>query len=137
MIYPQNFEQKVGFDQIRELLKSYCISDMGRRFVDKIRFTSRHDVVDRLLSQAQEFMEILTLGKTFPSQDYFDLRDELERTKTPGSYIEQEALFDLKTSLGTIGDILAYFTKSDPGKYAELKSLTGQFEFPEEILLQA
>ena len=137
MIYPQNFEQKVGFDQIRELLKSYCISDMGRRFVDKIRFTSRHEVISRLLSQAQEFMEILTLGKAFPSQDYFDLRDELEHIKIPGSFIEQEALFDLKTSLGTIRDILAYFTKSEPGKYTELKNLTVQFEFPEEILFQA
>jgi len=137
MIYPQNFEQKIGFDQIREFLKTYCISDMGRQFVDKIRFTSRHDVINRLLTQAQEFMEILNLGKTFPSQDYFDLRDELSRIKTPGSFIDQEALFDLKTSLRVIGEILAYFKKTETGKFTELKTLTEQFEFPEDILRQA
>ncbi len=137
MIYPKNFEQKIGFEQIRELLTSYCISDMGARFVDKIRFTSRHDVVNRLLNQVQEFMEILTLGKTFPSQDYFDLRDELSLIKTPGSFIEQEALFDLKTSLRTIGEILDYFAKADTAKYTELRNLTEQFEFPSNVLLQA
>ncbi len=137
MIYPQNFEQKIGFDQIKELLKSYCISDMGVQFVEKIRFTSHYDVVNRLLDQAHEFMEILSLGKAFPGQDYFDLRDELSRIKTPGSHIDPEALFDLKSSLRTIQEILSYFDQAEPGKYTELKKLTEQFEFPGEILREA
>jgi DNA mismatch repair protein MutS2 len=117
MIYPQNFEQKIGFDQIKELLKSYCISDMGVQFVEKIRFTSRYDIVNRLLDQASEFMEILSVGKPFPGQDYFDLREELSRIKTPGSYIAPEALFDLKSSLRIIQEILSYFYHTEPEKY--------------------
>ena len=137
MIYPQNFEQKIGFIQIKELLKGYCISDMGIQFVDKIRFTSKDDVINKLLDQVNEFAEILTIGKSFPGQDYFDLRDELSRIKTPGSYIEQEALFDLKTSLNTIQEILFYFEKSEPGKYEELKRLADQVSFPDNILKSA
>ncbi len=87
------------------MLKGYCISDMGIQFVDKIRFASKADIINKLLDQVNEFAEILTIGKSFPGQDYFDLRDELSRIKTPGSYIEQEALFDLKTSLNTIQEI--------------------------------
>jgi len=134
MIYPQNFEQKIGFLQIRELLKGYCISNMGVQFVDKIRFTSKADVINRLLDQVNEFVEILTIGETFPGQDYFDLRDELSRIKTPGSYIEQEALFDLKTSLSTIQEILFYFKKSETDKFEELKKLVDQVSFPDDIL---
>lgn len=137
MIYPQNFEQKIGFDQIRELLKAYCISEMGKQFAEKIRFTSRYDVVNRLLDQTSEFIEILSLGKPFPSQDYFDLREELSRIKTPGSYIDPEALFDLKSSLRTVQDILSYFGKSETGKFTELKKLTEQFEFPDTVLKEA
>ncbi|RLD89331.1 MAG: endonuclease MutS2 [Bacteroidetes bacterium] len=137
MIYPQNFEQKIGFDQIKELLKSYCISDMGIQFVEKIRFTSRYDVVNRLLDQTSEFMEILSVGKPFPGQDYFDLREELSRIKTPGSYIAPEALFDLKSSLRIIQEILSYFHHTEPEKYTELKKLTEQFEFPGNILVEA
>lgn len=110
---------------------------MGIRFVDKIRFISKADVINKLLNQVNEFVEILTIGKSFPGNDYFDLRDELFRVKTPGSYIEQEALFDLKASLRTIQEILIYFKSSDPNKYAELKILTEQINFPSEILLKA
>jgi DNA mismatch repair protein MutS2 len=137
MIYPNNFEQKIGFDQIRVLLKDLCISDMGIQFVDKIHFVSKPDVIKRLLDQVHEFVEILTIGKSFPGSDYFDLKDELFRIKTPGSYIEQEALFDLKSSLRTIQEILYYFKNSDTNKYTELKKLTSQIEFPSEILLKA
>ncbi|PLW95796.1 MAG: endonuclease MutS2, partial [Marinilabiliales bacterium] len=137
MIYPDNFEQKIGFDQIRELLKDLCISDMGIQFVDKIRFVSKPDLINRLLDQVSEFVEILTIGKSFPGSDYFDLKDELFRIKTPGSYIEQEALFDLKTSLRTIQDILFYFKNSDNNKYTELKKLTEPIDFPSEMLLKA
>ena len=28
MIYPQNFEQKIGFDQIRQLLKEKCLTTL-------------------------------------------------------------------------------------------------------------
>ncbi len=137
MIYPNNFEQKIGFDQIRELLKDLCISDMGVQFVDKIRFISKPDLIKKLLNQVNEFVEILTIGTTFPGHDYFDLRDELQRVKTPGSYIELEALFDLKTSLRTIQDILFYFKNSEANKYTELKKLTEQIEFPSELLAKA
>ena len=134
MIYPQNFERKIGFIQIKELLKGYCISDMGIQFVDKIRFASKADVINKLLDQVNEFVEILTIGESFPGQDYFDLRDELSRIKTPGSYIEQEALFDLKTSLNIIQEILFYFKKSETDKYEELKKLADQVSFPDDIL---
>ena len=30
MIYPQNFEQKIGFDQVRTLLKEKCLSTVGQ-----------------------------------------------------------------------------------------------------------
>ena len=35
MIYPNNFEQKVGFDQIRILLKEKCLSPLGEEKVDE------------------------------------------------------------------------------------------------------
>ena len=38
MIYPKNFEAKVGFDEIRTLLKSQCLSTLGKEKVDEITF---------------------------------------------------------------------------------------------------
>lgn len=134
MIYPKNFEQKVGFDQVRELILENCISPMGSRFVDKIRYSAKREVIEKLLDQVSEFKEILISGEPFPSNDYFDLREEISRIKTPGSYIEQQALFDLRSSLLTIQEIIEFFRKSDENAYPELKILEGQVEFPEELL---
>src|ERR1035437_10820439 len=38
MIYPENFENKIGFDRIRNLLSEKCLSPMGLEKVDEIKF---------------------------------------------------------------------------------------------------
>ncbi len=137
MIYPQNFENKLGFDQIRTLIAGYCISSMGKRFVEKIRFSNNRAVIQKMLDQLTEFMHIISFGSAFPTQDYYDLRDELARLKTPGSYIEQEALFDLKNSLRTISEVIHFFAQSDPINYPELKALLQQLFVPDHLLESA
>ena len=134
MIYPKNFEQKVGFDQIRQLIREKCISDMGAQFVDKIRFSANRGVIEKMLGQAEEFKSILLTAKGFPSNNYFDLRHEITRLKTDGSYIESEALFDLRSSLQTISEILNFFHQSNPDDYPELKELAGRVFLPVEIM---
>ena len=34
MIYPDNFESKIGFDEIRTLLRERCLSTLGKEMVD-------------------------------------------------------------------------------------------------------
>jgi DNA mismatch repair protein MutS2 len=109
MIYPENFEKKIGFDSIRELLSEKCISDLGRDHVQDISFSSDYIDLQRILDEVQEFRLILGSERNFPSQDYFDLRDELSRITLEGTYIEQEELFNLKTSLNTL---LTFYSSS-------------------------
>jgi len=54
--------------------------------------------------------------------------------KTEGSYIEQEALFDLRSSLETIAEILNFFQQSNPDDYPELKELSGRVFLPGEMI---
>jgi len=137
MIYPLNFEQKVGFDQIRELIAESCISSMGKAFVEKIKFSTKTNIIEKLLAQTEEFMHIILLGGQFPTNDYFDLRSEIARLKTPGTYIEQEHLFDLKASLNVINDILLFFSKTDEDLYPELKKITETVFIPKELISHA
>lgn len=137
MIYPDNFEQKIGFDHIKNQISKLCISNMGRAFVDKINFSSNKKVIAKLLNQSSEFVELLTTGKQFPAKDFMDLRHDISQLKTPGSYIEQEVLFDLKASLYTINEILIYFGDTDEDSYHELKNLVDTVYFPAELLKKA
>ncbi len=137
MIYPENFEQKVGFDSIRILLTEACVSDMGKEYVAKIRFSANLQVIDKMLMQTAEFIRILETGKAFPTNDYIDLRPEFVRIQTPGSYIEQEVLFDLKSSLRTLQSILSFFKNTEKEAYPLLKTLVVDVDIPPELLMKA
>ncbi len=135
MIYPENFESKIGFHKIRELLEMQCISPLGRKHVEKICFESGHGKVQVLLKQSEEFRQILLSGKSFPNSGYFDLSAELKRIQLKGTYIEREMLFDLKTSLQTINSCLAFFNEAEEDLYPELIMLTEGLE-PQDGLIR-
>ena len=68
MIYPQNFEQKIGFDQIRQLLKDKCLSTLGEERVNEMNFSDHFEEVDELLNQVAEFVRIIQEEDNFPGQ---------------------------------------------------------------------
>jgi hypothetical protein len=41
LIFPENFEEKIGFDQMLRLLKTHCVSRMGEIYVEKTRIHNR------------------------------------------------------------------------------------------------
>ena len=134
MIYPENFETKIGFHKIRELLELQCISSLGKKHVEKVVFASGHSMVQQLLNQTEEFRQILLSGKSFPNSGYFDLTTELKRIQLKGTYIEPDMLFDLKTSLQTINECLAYINEAGDDLYPELNALSKGLEPQEELL---
>ena len=60
MIYPPNSLQKLGFEDIKNAIRNFCISEMGRGMVDKIQFMSSYDQINKFLRQTSEFKNILT-----------------------------------------------------------------------------
>ena len=136
MIYPRNFEQKIGFDTIRQMIHENCLSSMGRSYVEKIRFTSNFELLNKLLQQVDEFRQILLLENTFPASDYFDLQPELRRISIPGTYIEQEKLFDLKSSLTTIDECIDFINELEPEKFSSIQTLVQQIDLDKNIIRQ-
>lgn len=137
MIYPKNFEQKVGFNTVRQMVQSYCLSSLGEQFVSKIKFTSNFELLDKLLNQVNEFRLLLMEDSVFPSQDYFDLTPELIRIKTKGTFIEQEKLFDLKSSLSTINEVVDFINNTDSFKYRNLHNITAHINIEPSIIKRA
>lgn len=134
MIFPENFEEKIGFDQVRRMLKTHCVSRMGEIYVEKIRFHNRFDILKKILGQAEEFRQILMFGKPFPAQNYFNLIPELERIAIPGTFIFQENLFDLKTSLESINDVLVYLKELDESRFPLLLQISSSVEVDRQIM---
>ena len=112
MIYPLNFEQKIGFDQIRQLLKEKCLSTLGEERVTDMAFSDRFSEVEERLDQVAEFVRILREEDNFPAQYFFDVRPSLKRIRVEGMYLDEQELFDLRRSLETIRDIVRFLQKN-------------------------
>ncbi len=138
MIYPQNFEQKIGFEQIRQLLKDKCLSTLGEERVNEMNFSDHFEEVDELLNQVAEFVRIIQEEDNFPDQFFFDVRPSLKRIRIEGMYMDEQELFDLRRSLETIRDIVRFLQRNDEEEsdcpYPSLKKLAGDITvFPQLI----
>ena len=140
MIYPQNFEQKIGFDQIRQLLKDKCLSTLGEERVTDMNFSEQHEEVEEKLNQVTEFVRIIQEEDGFPDQFFFDVRPSLKRVRIEGMYLDEQELLDLRRSLETIRDIVRFLQQSDEEEetenspYPALRELAGDIlVFPQLI----
>jgi DNA mismatch repair protein MutS2 len=129
MIFPQNFEEKIGFDKIRNHLKNNCLSTLGKDKVDSMKFMVSFNEVKTSLSLADEFKSIINSDENFPIQYFFDVREVLNRIKIEGAFIETENIFDLKRSLEEINAILKFLNKSEEEKFPYLKQLAAEVPF--------
>ena len=86
MIYPQNFEQKIGFDNIRHMLKEKCLSTLGQERVDEMIFSDNYAEICQRLQEVDEFIRIIQEEDGFPDQYFFDVRPSLKRIRVEGMY---------------------------------------------------
>ena len=102
MIYPKNFENKIGFHDIRALLKERCLSSLGKGKVDELAFSADAGMVNEWLHQVREFRKLQEEHDDFPMQYFFDMRESVARIRLAGTHLEEEEVWDLRRSLETI-----------------------------------
>ena len=109
MIYPENFESKIKFDKIRQLISNNCLSDMGRELVSDIKFSTDAGWIETSLAETSEFMRICQEEENFPVSYYHDARPFLLRIKVEGLFLEVNELVVLKNSLESLNAIMRFF----------------------------
>lgn len=134
MIYPDNFEQKIEFQKVRQLLLERCLSPLGKEKVEEMHFSASYDEIEPLLFQTEEFVRIREEEDSFPADHFYDMRPVLRRIRVEGAWIDQNALFELRRSLQTINGIVAFLRcdEEKTPKYPYLLALAGEvLTFPE------
>ncbi|MGM0667147.1 MAG: endonuclease MutS2 [Bacteroidota bacterium] len=125
MIYPKEFELKVGFDRIRNRIHDSCLSQQGREKAVNIGFTADRSEIIIKIDQTAEFQKILELEQDFPLDNFFDLRPVLEKMKIEGASPEISEVFELKRSLSTLRNIYNFFRNDEhAASYPELTYLS-------------
>ena len=113
MIYPNTFENKIGFNEIRTLLRERCLSSLGKEEIDKIAFMDDMKAINTQLARVSEFRKLQEEAEDFPISYFFDVRQSVARLRLEGTHLEEDELFDLRRSMGTICDIVAYLNRCD------------------------
>jgi len=122
MIYPPNALEKLGFTEIKELLKRHCMSPMGVTMVEKIAVLSQFDQIDKFLRQTHEFKNLLQNDSPLPIQQVFDLKLLAEKIKVEGTFLTEEECFQALLSLQTVFALIAYFDERE-NQYPTLEAL--------------
>ncbi|MGD9992408.1 MAG: endonuclease MutS2 [Salinivirgaceae bacterium] len=124
MIYPENFEHKIDFVKVRELVKEHCLSELGKDLVGQMRFLDNYSALHLRLLETQEFRLLLESGEEFPTDHYFDLRTAFAKMRVSGTFLETSELFNLRRALQTVKSILRFFKKDESAeKYPHLKAI--------------
>ena len=113
MIYPNSFEHKIGFNEIRNLLHERCLSTLGKEMTDSLSISADADTVNEWLKQVREFRRLQEEADDFPLQYFLDVREAVTRLRLEGTHLEENELFDLRRSLGTICDIVRYLNRNE------------------------
>ena len=130
MIYPKNFEDKIGFTEIRQLLRERCLSTLGKEEVDKLSVSYDARVVNNRLRQVSEFRHIQEMADDFPLRYFYDVRPSVQRIKLEGTHLEEPELFDLRRSLETIGLIVAYLHRDRRGETSTEQDDETEYLYP-------
>lgn len=133
MIYPNNAAEKLGFLDIKELIKSFCLSTMGQQMVDKIQVMSNFDFIDKFLRQTSEFKNILQNDSPLPITNFFDIKSMVEKIRVEGTYLSEEEFFKVSASLSTVFSVLQYFSDRE-GQYPNLEALFENLPMEKSII---
>ena len=124
MIYPKNFEQKIGFTEIRTLLRERCLSPLGKERVDEMSFSTDARQINTWMEEIREFRQIQEGQDDFPLDNFFDVRESVSRIRLEGTHMEVEELFDLKRSLETIIAIVSFLSRGEETEQGEIRHYT-------------
>src|SRR5690554_5800112 len=133
MIYPANALDKLGFSDVKALVKARCSSDPGRMLVDKMRPQSRFALVGKLLRQTHEFKTLLENDAPLPADHLYPIGPLAQQASVEGGFLAEEEFFHLMLSVNTVFAVIRYFGARQ-GEYPQLETLFEGLEVEKGIV---
>lgn len=133
MLYPENCEERLGFNEVRQLVRQHCLSTMGQNLVDKMQVMSKYDQIDKFLRQTKEFKSILENQEPLQINAFFDIKVLADKIRVEGSYLIEEELFKIYTSLQTVFSVIRFFDERKE-LYPSLEALFEHLPIERDIL---
>jgi DNA mismatch repair protein MutS2 len=109
MIYPSDFESKIGFDALRARISEKTLSDLGVSKCMEMSFSCDGKLIKEQIRQTAEMLDIIKSGKQLPIDNLYDPLPFLNQIKSLGSHLSAPVFYKLMKLLITVADIRAFF----------------------------
>ncbi len=126
MIYPHNFEQKLGFDRLREQVTAKCTIASAVKLLHTEQFTSNEELITHRLKLCDEMRTMLMMESGFPRGGYYDIEAIVNKISIIGSFLDIEEIVALRSSLVAVDAITTYIHKrsEDTDSYSTLQHVS-------------
>ena len=135
VIYPSNFEAKIGFDIIREQCRALCTMLRSRELIDAERFSSSVAEVERRQGLADE-MRRLVMSGAIHRDELFDIADLVDKIRIEGTFLDVAEVARLGHTLSAAASIVGVVRSCDKGEYPFMVALTEGVETLSHIVAE-
>lgn len=137
VIFPKDFETKIGFAPIRQILTDKCETRLGKEEVADMRFSTSFEEVRRRLLCVAEMVSLLTSGAETPEERVYDVVPWLSEIRAAGSFLSADRLQKLSSTLSTMCEVGRFFSKREESGSSRFPYLSDEFaalpSFPEIV----
>lgn len=124
MIYPNDFELRLSFDRIRDMVKQKCITMLAKNMLDDVTFATTYEYIESMLCETAEMKNILMMESDFPKSGYVDITYFLKKIRVEGIYLDTLELQQLVKGLQIAEELLKFFASKEPHIYPFLNKRT-------------
>ena len=121
MIYPANFEQKIGFDRLREQVALLCNMQAGRNIILGEKFSTSPAEIAFKQDIADEMRVVLMLEYEAPRDEYPDLEPIIAKIGVEGAFLSTEELATLRKALTAVGNMVGFIMNRSDEQYPRLR----------------
>ncbi len=121
-LYPQNIEEKLGFDKIKNNLVQFCKTDLGKQRIDKLNFLTNTESIHQSIRQIGEIGQLTSSGHVLELPENLDvLLDALQKLEIEGTMLYEDELQQLFIALSAMQSNFTAIANQETG-YAYLKA---------------
>jgi DNA mismatch repair protein MutS2 len=121
MIYPANFEQKIGFDRLREQVVLLCSTQAARAIIQSEGFSTSRNEIEQRQAVADEMRVLLMLEPNAPGDEYPDVEGLISKIGVEGAFLSTEEVVTLRQALTAVGNMVGFVMSRSEEQYPFLR----------------
>jgi DNA mismatch repair protein MutS2 len=115
MVYPVNYEEKIGFDRIRRQVGELCSTSVAREKLQDEGFCTSAEELARRLGLAEEIRLLIVTEGGFPGGEFVDTAAIVAKARIEGAFLEVEDIRTLHRALTAVGEVLSFVAARTAG----------------------